>query len=52
MRIALGKTAQSHAAPAATPKPPIRFPAKKIGKQVSVADEMFNKAAAINEWNV
>ncbi len=41
-----GKSAQSHAAPAATPNPPIRFPAKKIGTQAAEENRMFKKTAA------
>src|ERR1700674_1309279 len=43
---ALGKTAQSHAAPAATANPPICFPAKKIGTQATAEKRMFRKTAA------
>ena len=49
IKIAFGKMDQSHAAAAATPKPAMRLPAKKIGTQVSVAKEIFNRAAAIKD---
>ena len=52
MRIALGKMAQSHAAVAATLRPAMRLPAKKIGMHVSVAQEILTRAAARNEWKV
>jgi len=43
---ALGKTAQSHAVPAPTPNPPIRFPAKKIGTQATEEKSMFSATQA------
>src|SRR5271168_2456198 len=43
---ALGKTAHSHAAPAATPNPPIRFPAKKIGTQAAEEKRMLSATHA------
>src|SRR5580704_5787947 len=45
---ALGKTAQSHAAPAATPNPPSRFPAKKIGTQAAEEKSMLSATHAKN----
>src|SRR5208282_3605879 len=44
--IALGKTAQSHAAPAATPNPPTRLPAKKIGTQAAAEKSMLSATHA------
>jgi hypothetical protein len=41
-RIAFGKTAQSQAAPLATPNPPILLPAKKIGTQAAEEKNMFS----------
>src|ERR1700719_5014306 len=44
--IAFGKSAHSHAAKLATPKPPIRFPAKKTGTQAAEENKIFRKTAA------
>src|SRR5580704_13093402 len=43
---ALGKTAQSHAAPAATPNPAIRLPTKKIGIQAAEEKRMLSATQA------
>jgi hypothetical protein len=49
LRIEFGKKAQSQVAIDATPKPPMRLPAKYIGTHVNAEHRMFSATAARNE---
>ncbi len=51
-KIAFGKIAQSHPAPAPTPVPPTRFPTKYTGTHVPALARIFNVIAARNAANV
>src|ERR1700734_2497660 len=46
-----GKSAQSHAAPAATPIPAMRLPARKIGTHASDEKIIFSETAPTNAGN-
>src|SRR5579872_6342883 len=50
--IALGNTAHSQEATAPTPVPPIRLPAKNIGRHARVEKRTFRRTAATYDGNV
>src|SRR5579859_591846 len=52
INIAFGKMAQSQPAALATPRPQMRFPAKKIGTQAADEKRIFSVTAAKNAWAV